>query len=87
MSLPSNLLQLLGRNRQILTVSYPGFDLIAQACLLELGDDRGEPALTTLAENFAEHGRDHSRLKLAERSPELGRVFQRIENSHGQTLR
>ncbi len=59
-------LQLLGRNRQILAVSDPGFDLIAEARLLKLGDDGGEPALAAIAENFAQHDRNHSRLELAE---------------------
>jgi len=35
-----HLLQLLGRNRQVLTGSDPGFDLIAEARLLQLGDNR-----------------------------------------------
>ena len=35
-----HLLQLLGRDRQVLAVADPGFDLIAEAGLLQLGDDR-----------------------------------------------
>ncbi len=65
-----HLLQLLGGDRQILTVSDPGFDLIAKAGLLQLGDDRVQSALAAIAEHFAQHHRDHSGLKLAECAPE-----------------
>jgi len=61
-----HLLQLLGGDREVLTVSEPGFDLIAKAGLLELGDDRRESALAAVAEHLAQHDRDHRRLKLAE---------------------
>jgi hypothetical protein len=61
-----HLLQLLGRNRQVLAVSDPGFDQIAEARLLELGDDGGEPALAAIAEHFAQHDRNYRRLELAE---------------------
>jgi hypothetical protein len=43
-----------------LTVSDPGFDLIAETRLLELGEDRGEPDLAAIAEHFAQHDRNHS---------------------------
>src|SRR5229473_3630085 len=61
-----HLLQLLGGDRQVLAVSDPGFDLIAEACLLQLGDDRGEPALAAIAEHFAEHDREYGAAELAE---------------------
>jgi len=71
-----HLLQLLGRDRQVLAVSDPGFDLIAEARLLELGDDGGESALAAIAEHFAQHDRNHSRLELTEGALERRGVFQ-----------
>ena len=66
------LLQLVGRDRQVLTVSDPGFDLITKACLLELGDNSREPTLTAIAEHLAQHHRNYCRLKLAEDTFEGG---------------
>jgi len=43
-----HLLQLLGRDRQVLAVADPGFDLIAEARLLQLGYDRVQPALAAI---------------------------------------
>src|ERR1700728_3501367 len=62
-----HLMQLVGRDRQILTVSDPGFDLLAEARLLQLCNDGGESALIAIAKDFAQHHRKHSAAKLAER--------------------
>src|ERR1700736_4111275 len=39
-----HLLQLLGGDRKVLTVSDPGFELVAKPGLLQLGDDRVQSA-------------------------------------------
>src|SRR6266700_7346545 len=44
---PQHLAQLIGRDRQVLTVADPGFDLIAKASPLQLGDDSVEPTLAS----------------------------------------
>ena len=66
------LMQLLGCDRQVLTVSDPGFDLIAEARLLQLCNDRREAALIAIAKDFAQHHRKHSAPKLAEGVLERG---------------
>src|SRR4029077_18090534 len=67
-----HLTQLIGRDRQVLAIADPGFDLIAEAGLLQLGDDRVKPALAAIAENFAQHDRKHGSLELPERALESG---------------
>jgi hypothetical protein len=51
-----HLLQLLDRDRKILTVSDPGFDLIAETRPLELGDGRGEPAPAAMSTSLSATG-------------------------------
>src|SRR3954447_1188150 len=46
--------KLVGRDRQVLAVTEPGFDLIAEARLLEFCDDRAEAALIVAAEHLAQ---------------------------------
>ena len=67
-----HLLQLVGRDRQVLAVADPGFDLIAEARLLQLGDDRAKAALAAAAQHFAQHGRKNGGSELAERALERG---------------
>jgi len=45
-----------------LAIANPGFDLIAEARLLELGNDCVQPALAAIAENLAQHNRKHGAL-------------------------
>ena len=61
-----HLLQVLGRDRQVLAIADPLFDLVADAGLLQLGDDRIKPALAAITEHFAQHDRQHGPLELAE---------------------
>ena len=61
-----HLMQLVGCDRQILTVSDPGFDLLAKARLLQLCNDGRESALIAIAKDFAQHHRKHSAPKLTE---------------------
>lgn len=65
-----HLLQLFRRDRQVLTVSNPGFDLIAQARLLQFCDNRAQPTLLPATEHFAQDNRNDCCLKLAECSLE-----------------
>ena len=65
-----HLLQLLRRDRQVLTVSDPGFDLIAEARLLQLCDDRAQATLLPITEYFAQDDRKDCCLKLTECSLE-----------------
>src|ERR1700761_2674715 len=64
-----HLMQLVGRNRQIRTVSDPGFDLLGEAPLLQLCNDGRETALIAIAQDFAQHHRQHSAPKLTEGVP------------------
>src|ERR1700722_678913 len=64
------LLELLSRDRQGLPVSDPGFDLIAQTRLLQLGNDRRQSALIAVAQYLAQHNRQNSALQLSEHALE-----------------
>ena len=68
---PEHLLQLLGRDRQVLAIADPGFDLIAEAGLLQLGDDRRSSALPAIAEHLAQHHRNHRGFELTEHAGEF----------------
>jgi hypothetical protein len=67
---PQHLFDLVGRNRQVLSVSEPRIDLITEAGLLQLGDDGVQAALIACSQNFAEHCWQHGGAKLP-RMPEL----------------
>ncbi len=73
---PEHLLQLFRRNWQILPSPDPGFDLLAEACLLQLGDDGGKAALPTIAEHFAQHNRQNRSLQLSKGAFKGRRILQ-----------
>src|SRR5271166_847054 len=81
-----HLLELVGSDREILAVADPGFDLVAEAGLLELGDDGGKPALAPGTHDLAHHHRQYGCANLAERASEGRRIFQRIEDTHDHSL-
>jgi len=66
-----DLLKLFRGDREVCPVSNPGFDLIAEAGLLELVDDGGKSALAAAAENLAQHRRKNRAAELAERASKL----------------
>ena len=71
-----HLLQLFGRNRQVLAVADPRFDLIAKPALLKLGDDRRQSTLAAIAKHLAQHHRNHGSFELTEHALERIRIFQ-----------
>ncbi|KTT54232.1 hypothetical protein SB7C_12355, partial [Staphylococcus epidermidis] len=78
-----HLLQLVGRDRQVLAGADPGFDLVAEPGLFELGDDGRQAALPAIALHLAEHDGNHGRPELAKHALQLRRILQGIENAHG----
>lgn len=67
-----HLLQLFRTDRHILAIAKPGFDLIAETGLFELGDNGGQAALAAIAEELVHDNREHGASELAERAPEFG---------------
>src|SRR6478609_5167635 len=78
--------ELVGRDRQVLAVAEPGFDLVTEAGLLELRDDCAEAALIVAAEHLVQHRRQDRGAELAERAAKRRIVFQRVQNSHAPAL-
>src|SRR6186713_942372 len=74
---PKHRAELVGRDRQVLTLAEPRFDLVAEAGLLELCNDRAEAALIVAAEHLAQHRRQDRGAELAERAAQRGVVLQR----------
>src|SRR5438046_9371355 len=73
--------ELVGRDRQVLAIAEPGFDLVTEPRLLEFCDDRAEAALTVAPEHLVQHGRQHGCAELAERAPERRVVLQGVQDS------
>lgn len=65
------LLQFFRTDRQVLAIAEPRLDLIAEPRLLELGDNGRQASLAAIAEDFAQHDRQHRASELAERPSEL----------------
>jgi len=56
--------------------------LVAEASLLQLGENGREPALPAPTQNLVQDCRQHTRLQLAQNTLEGGRVAEIIENTH-----